>query len=128
MWIREKNHFNSCFQVESLVVKAWGQVLEHCISVCWLSIFLLLISNHLIHLKWFFIKRIAQIYSQVSKITFDGFKIFEKFWFFKGENTKTVILDFWLNFRWFFYYHKHLECCHKLFGMLECMNSRENSL
>ena len=128
MWIREKNHFNSCFQVESLVVKAWGQVLEHCISVSWFQISFLFIFNHSMYFEWFFIKRIIQNHSQVSKMTSQGFEIFEKNLNFKGVNTKTVIMNFWSNFRWFFLYHKHQRYCRELFGMLECINSRENSL
>ena len=128
VWIREKNHFNSRFQVSPFIFKTWGQVLERRNSVCWISIFLLFISNHLKHLKWFFIKRIAQNHSQVSKMTSQGFKVFEKKSNFKGENVKTVIMNFWANFRWFFFHHKHPEYCHELFGMLECMDSREKSL
>ena len=126
--IREKNHFNSRFQVSSFIFNTWGQMLEHWISVCWLSISLLLISNHLVHLKWFFIKRIAQNHSQVSKNTSHGFKISIKIQFFKGENTKTVIMNFWSNFWWFFSYHEHPQYSHELLDMLKCMNSQEKSL
>ena len=116
------------FKFHHLLSERSNQILEHWISVLWFQTSFSSISNHLVHLKWISIKRIAQNHSQVSKNTSHGFKILEKFWLYKGENMKMVIMNFWFNFRYFFSHSEYPEYCHELFGMLECMNSREKSL